>query len=75
MADVPAKVLRSAPDFCTVYEISSKGKLLIYRKAMREASLVSPLHTLIEKHTRMKQEAEEYQIVMNALRGLIIYIK
>lgn len=71
--DVPANVLRSAPDFCTVYVIS-KGKISSFKKAVREAPTVSPLRTQIENQTSMKQETVEYQVV-NALRGLIIYVK
>ncbi|KAF3325774.1 U-box domain-containing protein 52 [Carex littledalei] len=70
--DVPANVLRSAPDFCTVYVIS-KGKISSFKKAVREAPTVSPLRTQIENQTSMKQETVEYQVV-NALRGLIIYV-
>ncbi|XP_078175366.1 U-box domain-containing protein 52-like [Carex rostrata] len=65
--DVPANVLRSAPDFCNVYVIS-KGKISSFKKAVREAPTVSPLRTQIENQTSMKQETVEYQVV-NALRG------
>ncbi|KAJ4792098.1 Kinase protein with adenine nucleotide alpha hydrolases-like domain [Rhynchospora pubera] len=65
--DVPAYVMKNAPDFCTVFLIS-KGKASSVRKAVRDAPTVSPLRTQIENQTSLKQETVEYQVV-NALKG------
>jgi hypothetical protein len=65
--------MRSVPDFCSVYVIS-KGKVSSAKKAVRDAPSVSPLRTQLESQNSMKQEKVEFQVV-NALRGLIIYIK
>ncbi|KAD5317238.1 hypothetical protein E3N88_17184 [Mikania micrantha] len=43
--DIPGTILKSVPNFCTVYVIS-KGKISATKAASRQPPYVSPLHTL-----------------------------
>ncbi|XP_047315319.1 U-box domain-containing protein 35-like [Impatiens glandulifera] len=51
MSDVPTNVSKGATDFCTVYVISSKGKISSVRNASRPAPFTSPLHGQIQTQT------------------------
>ncbi|XP_047310214.1 U-box domain-containing protein 35-like [Impatiens glandulifera] len=51
MTDVSSQVSKGAPDFCTIYAISTKGKISSVRNASRPAPFNSPLHSQIEKQT------------------------
>ncbi|KAK6915225.1 UspA [Dillenia turbinata] len=52
-SDIPLGVLKTAPDFCTVYVIS-KQKISSVRNACRPAPFVSPLTVQIQKHLSQK---------------------
>ncbi|KAJ3693472.1 hypothetical protein LUZ60_008952 [Juncus effusus] len=66
--DVPTTVMKSAPDFCSVYVIS-KNKASSLRKAVREAPSLSPLRAQIQNQTSIKQDIVVEQQVVNAIRG------
>ncbi|KAJ9553726.1 hypothetical protein OSB04_017771 [Centaurea solstitialis] len=48
-SDVPGHVMKSAPDFCTIYVIS-KGKISSAKKSSRSAPYPSPLREKIQEH-------------------------
>ncbi|KAK9078719.1 hypothetical protein SSX86_002776 [Deinandra increscens subsp. villosa] len=49
-SDVPTSVMKSAPDFCTIYVIS-KGKITSAKKSTKPAPFVSPLHEQIQEQS------------------------
>ncbi|KAK6911172.1 Protein kinase domain [Dillenia turbinata] len=52
-SDIPISVLKTAPDFCTVYVIT-KQKISSVRNASHPAPFVSPLADQIQKHLSQK---------------------
>ncbi|KAJ0718464.1 putative protein kinase RLK-Pelle-RLCK-IXb family [Helianthus annuus] len=55
-SDVPSHVMKSIPDFCTVYVIS-KGKISSTKKASKAVSFPSPLREKIEEQSSINLEA------------------
>ncbi|KAI3705245.1 hypothetical protein L1987_75479 [Smallanthus sonchifolius] len=49
-SDVPSSVMKSAPDFCTIYVIS-KGKISSAKKSLKPAPFVSPLLEQIQEQS------------------------
>ncbi|KAG8059191.1 hypothetical protein GUJ93_ZPchr0002g23096 [Zizania palustris] len=47
-ADIASSILKTAPDFSTVYVVAKGGKVSSVRQAIRQAPSVSPLRTLIQ---------------------------
>ncbi|XP_076901898.1 U-box domain-containing protein 52-like [Bidens hawaiensis] len=55
-SDVPSHVMKSVPDFCTVYVIS-KGKISTGKKASKSVPFPSPLREKIEEQANIYLEA------------------
>ncbi|KAK1409671.1 hypothetical protein QVD17_36200 [Tagetes erecta] len=61
-SDVPTNVMKSAPDFCTIYVIS-KGKISSAKKSLKPAPFVSPLYEQIQEQSNTTPVANTFASV------------
>ncbi|KAL4575278.1 hypothetical protein LXL04_022120 [Taraxacum kok-saghyz] len=66
-SDVPSHVMKSAPDFCTVYVIS-KGKISSAKKSSKSAPFPSPLREKIDEQSNNILEASVRQNLEASVR-------
>ncbi|XP_047319551.1 U-box domain-containing protein 52-like [Impatiens glandulifera] len=72
ITDVPSSVTKVAADFCTVYVISSKGKISSTRAATRAAPAVSQLRNLIlaQNIPSLPHSTSSHAPSINAFKGI-----